>query len=43
LGTSLVNALASQLDAKVKTVSSDRGTCVSVTHATFTARTPLAA
>ena len=43
LGTSLVNALASQLDAKVKAASSDRGMCVSVTHATFTAKTPLAA
>jgi two-component sensor histidine kinase len=43
LGTSLVNALANQLDAKVKTASSGDGMTVSITHATFTARTPIAA
>ena len=35
LGTSIVNALAQQLDAKVDVLSSARGTVVSVTHATF--------
>ena len=41
LGTSLVKALAQQLDAKVNTVSSSAGMCISVTHATFVSR-PLA-
>ena len=35
LGTGIVNALAKQLNAKVETLSSPRGTSVSVTHATF--------
>jgi two-component sensor histidine kinase len=35
LGTSLVTALASQLDAQVTTTSSPKGMSVSVTHATF--------
>jgi two-component sensor histidine kinase/PAS domain-containing protein len=35
LGTSIVNALAQQLDAKVDVVSGPQGTSVSVTHATF--------
>jgi chemotaxis protein methyltransferase CheR len=39
LGTSLVKALAQQLDAKVETVSSPAGMSVSITHATFTSRT----
>jgi chemotaxis protein methyltransferase CheR len=39
LGTSLVNALAHQLDAKVKTASSADGVIVSISHATFTPRT----
>ncbi len=43
LGTSLVNALANQLDAVVKTVSSSDGLTVSITHATFTSLAPLAA
>ena len=43
LGTGIVNALAKQLDAKVKTVSSPRGTSVSVTHATFAAKKARAA
>jgi chemotaxis protein methyltransferase CheR len=43
LGTSLVNALAHQLDAKVATQSSGDGMMVSITHATFSARVPEAA
>jgi two-component sensor histidine kinase len=35
LGTSLVQSLAKQLDARVDTVSDDHGTAVSITHATF--------
>jgi chemotaxis protein methyltransferase CheR len=35
LGTSIINALAKQLDAKVATVAGRPGTTVSVTHATF--------
>jgi chemotaxis protein methyltransferase CheR len=35
LGTSIVNALAQQLDARVKVLSGPQGTTVSVTHATF--------
>ena len=35
LGTSIINALAQQLDAKVETLSGPHGTAVSVTHATF--------
>ena len=35
LGTGIVKALASQLDAQVVTVSSSQGTTVSVTHAPF--------
>jgi chemotaxis protein methyltransferase CheR len=38
LGTSLVNALANQLDAQVKIVSGPNGMDVSVSHATFTPR-----
>ena len=38
LGTGIVSALAKQLSAKVETVSGLRGTCVSVTHATFVAK-----
>ena len=37
LGTSIVNALAQQLDAKVEILSGPHGTTVSVTHATFAA------
>lgn len=36
LGTSLINALANQLDAIVHIESSGQGTTVSITHATFT-------
>ena len=35
LGTSIVNALAQQLEARVDVVSGPQGTLVSVTHATF--------
>ena len=40
LGTSLVSALAHQLDAKVVTTSGPAGLSVSVTHATFVSRLP---
>lgn len=43
LGTSLVKALAEQLEGKVQTTSSSKGTTVSITHATFTSRLPTAA
>ena len=36
LGTSIVNALAQQLEARVEVLSNPQGTTVSVTHATFT-------
>jgi chemotaxis protein methyltransferase CheR len=39
LGTSLVQALAHQLDAQVEIVSSPNGMSVSVTHAAFVSRT----
>jgi len=39
LGTSLVQALAHQLDAQVEIVNSPNGMRVSVTHATFVSRT----
>lgn len=38
LGTSLVNALANQLEAQVKITSGPTGMDVAVTHATFTSR-----
>ncbi|MEJ0040697.1 MAG: histidine kinase dimerization/phosphoacceptor domain -containing protein [Rhizomicrobium sp.] len=38
LGTSLVNALAQQLNAKVESTNSSSGLTVAVTHATFTVR-----
>ena len=41
LGTSLVKALAHQLDAQVETVSGPGGMRVSVTHATFVSRTTI--
>jgi PAS domain S-box-containing protein len=43
LGTSLVKALAQQLDAQVGVISTASGTTVSVTHATFVSRLPTAA
>jgi two-component sensor histidine kinase len=39
LGTSIINALAQQLDAKVDVVSTPQGTSVSVAHSVF-AKTP---
>jgi two-component sensor histidine kinase len=39
LGTSLVKALAHQLDAQVQIINSPNGMSVSVTHATFVSRT----
>ena len=38
LGTSLVQALAHQLDAQVEIINSPTGMSVSVTHATFISR-----
>jgi chemotaxis protein methyltransferase CheR len=38
LGTSLVQALAEQLEAKVDEVSTSQGTTVTITHATFASR-----
>jgi hypothetical protein len=38
LGTSIVNALAQQLDAKVEVLSRASGTVVSVSHSTFCSR-----
>ena len=35
LGTSIVGALAQQLDARVETVSNPAGTMVTITHSTF--------
>jgi len=43
LGTSVVRALAQQLDAQVEVLSSPVGTTVSITHATFTAASATAA
>jgi two-component sensor histidine kinase len=43
LGTTIVKALAQQLDAQVETVSGPRGTTVSITHATFEKKLPQAA
>jgi two-component sensor histidine kinase len=42
LGTSLIQALAKQLDARVETASDSSGTAVSMTHATFKAKPSLA-
>jgi chemotaxis protein methyltransferase CheR len=42
LGTSLVKALAQQLDAKVETISGPTGMSVSITHATFVSRPAVA-
>jgi two-component sensor histidine kinase len=43
LGTSLIKALAQQLDAQVDVSTGPRGTTVSITHATFVSRLPTAA
>ena len=40
LGTGIVTALAQQLGATVETLAGPEGTTVSVTHATFLAKTP---
>jgi two-component sensor histidine kinase len=42
LGTSIVKALAKQLDAQMVTLSGPRGTTVTITHATFAAGTQAA-
>ena len=42
LGLTIIGALAKQLDAKVEVISNDAGLRVSLTHATFTSRMPLA-
>ena len=39
LGTSIVKALAHQLDAQVETLAGPKGTTVSITRATFSAKT----
>jgi two-component sensor histidine kinase len=41
LGTSLVKALAHQLDAQVEIINKPTGMSVSVTHATFVSRSPV--
>ena len=43
LGTSLIKALAQQLEAQVEVVSGPKGTSVSVTPTTFISRLPTAA
>ena len=43
LGTGIVNALAKQLNAQVETVSGAKGTTVSLSHTTFSAKGNLAA
>lgn len=42
LGTSLIQALAKQLEARVDTESDANGTAVSITHATFKPKSPAA-
>ena len=43
LGTSLVNALAQQIDAQIEIATGAKGTTVCVTHATFVSRLPTVA
>ncbi len=43
LGTTLVKALAQQLDGEIEMISSSKGTTVSVSHATFQSKLPTAA
>lgn len=43
LGTSLINALAQQIDAKVEIATSPKGTTVCITHATFKSHLPTVA
>jgi len=38
LGTGIIKALAQQLDAQVVTLAGPKGTTVSITHATFSAK-----
>jgi chemotaxis protein methyltransferase CheR len=40
LGTTLVKALAQQLDAQVETMPAPAGTTIAITHATFAAKLP---
>jgi two-component sensor histidine kinase len=41
LGTGIVKALSSELDAKVENLAGPGGTTVSVTHATFSKKEPI--
>jgi two-component sensor histidine kinase len=43
LGTTIIEALAKQLDARVDVLMDPRGTTVTITHATFAALVPVAA
>ena len=43
LGTTIIEALAKQLDARVEVSMDPHGTTVSITHAPFTSRLPAAA
>jgi chemotaxis protein methyltransferase CheR len=43
LGTGIVNALSQQIGAQVETFSGPAGTTVSITHATFSAKSIRAA
>jgi chemotaxis protein methyltransferase CheR len=43
LGTSLINALAQQIDAQVEIATTPNGTTVCITHATFTSHLPTVA
>jgi len=43
LGTTIIEALAKQLDARVDVLMDPRGTTVSITHAVFAALVPAAA
>lgn len=43
LGTSLIKALAHQLDAQIEIATTSKGTTVSVTHATFESLLPTVA
>jgi len=43
LGTSLIKALAQQLEAQMEIATDSKGTTVSVTHATFESRLPTVA
>jgi chemotaxis protein methyltransferase CheR len=43
LGTSIIEALAKQLDARVEVFMDTHGTTVSITHASFVSQLPAAA